>query len=55
MTRLNQALEWWNNNVINGRVYKCVMPERHRKVLTRNNKIQYNFGTTSSKDFYTLK
>jgi len=55
MTRIDQALRWFKNHTDNGRVFVCIIPDRHRKVLIKNQKINYNSGKTAADAYYTLK
>ena len=55
MTRVDQALRWWKNNVKDGRVFASLIPERHKEVLRKNYKIQFYFGIVAAEDFYRLK
>jgi transposase-like protein len=56
MTRLEQALRWFKNKVKKDNiVYVDEIPKRHLNVLTKNNKIGFNYGWTEKSDYYTLK
>lgn len=56
MRRVDQAMRWWHGNVgVDGRIFRSIIPERHRKVLVKNNKIQFNYGITTNRDYYTLR
>ena len=55
MTRVDQALRWWKNNEKYGRIYRSLIPERHRKILVKRGKVQFHYGVVSADDYYELK
>ncbi len=55
MTRLQQATEWFQNQVKNNKkIFVNKTPIRHRKVLIKHKKIQINYGVTANTDYYTF-
>jgi hypothetical protein len=54
MTRLDQALRWWKNKNLE-KVVASFIPERHKKILRKHDKIEFIPATAVSPHHYILK